>query len=93
MAVCGGSGSDLAEAALASGAQVYVTGEVKHSTARWAEASGFCIVDAGHFATENPVVESLVKMLEDVFAEQGINVPVQSSAKQKDPFVYHQPWV
>lgn len=93
VAVCGGSGSDLAEAALASGAQVYVTGEVKHSTARWAEASGFCIVDAGHFATENPVVESLVKMLEDVFAEQGINVPVQSSAKQKDPFVYHQPWV
>jgi len=33
VAVCGGSGSDLAEAAFAGGAQVYVTGEVKHSTA------------------------------------------------------------
>jgi dinuclear metal center YbgI/SA1388 family protein len=91
VAVCGGSGSDLAEVAFASGAQVYVTGEVKHSMARWAEASGFCIVDAGHFATENPVVESLVKMLEDVFAEQGINVPVQPSAKQESPFAYYQP--
>jgi len=91
VAVCGGSGSDLAEAAFASGAQVYVTGEVKHSTARWAEESGFCIIDAGHFATENPVVDSLVKMLEDIFAEQGINVPVQPSVKQQDPFVYIQP--
>ena len=90
VAVCGGSGSDLAEAAFAGGAQVYVTGEVKHSTARWVEASGFSIIDAGHFATENPVVESLVKRITDVFAEQGISVPVQPSAKQQDPFVYYE---
>ena len=93
VAVCGGSGSELAEAALAGGAQVYITGEVKHSTARWAEASGFCIIDAGHFATENPVVKSLVKVLEGVFAERGMSIPVQPSAKQQDPFSYHQPGV
>jgi dinuclear metal center YbgI/SA1388 family protein len=93
VAVCGGSGSELAEAALARGAQVYITGEVKHSTARWAEASGFCIIDAGHFATENPVVKSLVKVLEGVFAERGMSIPVQPSAKQQDPFTYHQPGV
>ena len=91
VAVCGGSGSDLAEAAFARGAQVYITGEVKHSTARWAEASGFCIIDAGHFATENPVVESLVKMLADMFAEQGVNIPVKPSVKQKSPFAYYEP--
>jgi len=91
VAVCGGSGSDLAEAAFASGAQVYITGEVKHSTARWAEASGFCIIDAGHFTTENPVVESLVNMLADVFAEQGVNIRVKPSAKQKSPFTYYEP--
>jgi dinuclear metal center YbgI/SA1388 family protein len=90
VAVCGGSGSDLAEAAYASGAQVYVTGEVKHSTARWAEAVGFCIIDAGHFATENPVVESLVEVLQGIFVEKDINIPVWSSAKQQNPFVYHQ---
>jgi len=91
VAVCGGSGSDLAAAAYESGAQVYVTGEVKHSTARWAEAAGFCIIDAGHFATENPVVESLVEVLQNIFAEKDINIPVTPSAKQQNPFVYHQP--
>lgn len=91
VAVCGGSGSDLAETAYASGAQVYVTGEVKHSTARWAEAAGFCIVDAGHFATENPVVESLVKVLQSYFADQDVSIPVKPSAKQQNPFVYYQP--
>jgi dinuclear metal center YbgI/SA1388 family protein len=91
VAVCGGSGSDLAAAAYAGGAQVYVTGEVKHSTARWAEAAGFCIIDAGHFATENPVVESLVEILLDIFTERDIGIPVMSSAKQQNPFVYHQP--
>lgn len=93
VAVCGGSGSDLAEAAYNSGAQVYVTGEVKHSTARWAEAVGFCIIDAGHFDTENPVVESLVEMLQGVFAEKDISIPVAASEKQQNPFVYHQPGV
>jgi dinuclear metal center YbgI/SA1388 family protein len=93
VAVCGGSGSELAEAAFTGGAQVYITGEVKHSTARWVEASGFCIIDAGHFATEKPVVESLVKTLEGVFAEKGISVPVKSAAKQKNPFTFCQPGV
>jgi dinuclear metal center YbgI/SA1388 family protein len=91
VAVCGGSGSDLAEAAYASGAQVYVTGEVKHSTARWAEAAGFCIIDAGHFATENPVVDSLVEALQNIFVEQDVDIPVWSSERQQNPFVYHQP--
>ena len=91
VAVCGGSGSELAETAYACGAQVYVTGEVKHSTARWAEAAGFCIVDAGHFATENPVVESLANVLHGILAEQDINIPVMATAKQQNPFVYHQP--
>jgi dinuclear metal center YbgI/SA1388 family protein len=91
VAVCGGSGSDLAEAAFAGGAEVYITGEVKHSTARWAEASSFCIIDAGHFATEKPVVESLVSTLEEVLAEKRINIPVKSSAKQQNPFAFYQP--
>lgn len=90
VAVCGGSGSELAAAAYASGAQVYVTGEVKHSTARWAEAAGFCIIDAGHFATENPVVEALADVLQGIFAEKDISIPVTPSAKQQSPFVYHQ---
>ncbi|MDX1776344.1 MAG: Nif3-like dinuclear metal center hexameric protein [Desulfobulbales bacterium] len=91
VAVCGGSGSDLAETAQSGGAQVYITGEVKHSTARWAEAVGFCVIDGGHFSTENPVVGTLVEVLKDVFAEKNITVPVKQTETQQSPFTYHQP--
>lgn len=56
VAVCGGSCSELAPVAFEKGAQVFVTSEVKHSTARWAEQVGLWIIDGGHFATENQVL-------------------------------------
>jgi dinuclear metal center YbgI/SA1388 family protein len=91
VAVCGGSGSELAETAFANGAEVYVTGEVKHSTARWAEAAGFCIVDAGHFATEIPVVTFLTTVLQEVLTDLDIHIPVTATVRQQNPFCYHGP--
>lgn len=90
VAVCGGSGSDLAETAFEVGAQVLITGEVKHAAARWAEANGFCVVDAGHFATENPVVRALSTRLKKIFSERGCGLAVHTSLKQVTPFVFHQ---
>lgn len=88
VAVCGGSGSDLAETAFRSGAQVYITGEVKHSVARWAERAGLCVIDAGHFATENLVVPMLVAALRKGFAKKGFQIPVRASERQESPFSY-----
>jgi dinuclear metal center YbgI/SA1388 family protein len=56
VAVCGGSGSDLAESAQRLGADVLLTAEVKHSVARWAEDAGLWLLDAGHFTTEHPAM-------------------------------------
>ena len=56
VAVCGGSCSDLAETVLNQGADVFVTAEVKHSVACWAADAGLWLLDAGHFATENPAM-------------------------------------
>jgi dinuclear metal center YbgI/SA1388 family protein len=89
VAVCGGSGSDLAPPALLRGAQVYVTGEVKLSTARWAEANGFCIIDAGHFATENPVVAALAGTLQKTMAEKGWVLDVLPTRQQQNPFIFY----
>ncbi len=89
VAVCGGSGSDLAKAAMEKGAQIYITGEVKHSVARWAEANNFCVIDAGHFATENPAVTVLVNSLEKAFADQGKTIAIRATERQKGPFVFH----
>ncbi|MDH3394422.1 MAG: Nif3-like dinuclear metal center hexameric protein, partial [Desulfobulbaceae bacterium] len=86
LAVCGGSGSELAESAQRLGAQMYITGEVKHSTARWAEAAGFCVVDGGHFATENLVMPEFVALLQRTLADRNIGVDVTVAKRQSNPW-------
>ncbi len=54
VAVCGGAADEEWRAAQDAGADVLVTGEVRHHVALEAAESGFCVVAAGHFATENP---------------------------------------
>ena len=63
IAVCGGSCSEFAETALEAGADLFITAEVKHSIARWAEEAGLWIIDGGHFATEHLVVEPFRQQL------------------------------
>lgn len=89
VAVCGGSGSELAELAYNRGAEVYITGEVKHSVARWAEASKFCMIDAGHYATENTIIPVLVAGLEKKFSSLGLKPAIRASAIQANPFAFY----
>lgn len=92
VAVCGGSGDDFTQAAFDAGADIYLTGEIKLSTARWVEEAGFCVVDAGHYATELPVVEHLAGMISRHLKKQGHHLPVAASIRQKDPFhIFHHP--
>ena len=86
LAVCGGSGSEFAEAAQRLGAQIYVTGEVKHSTARWAEAAEFCVVDGGHFATENMVVPEFASLLQRTLTDRNVEVEVRVAKRQRNPW-------
>ena len=89
IAVCGGSGSDLAEVAFKAGAQIYITAELKHSVARWAEESGLCILDCGHFATENIIIPRLVSLLTDFFQQNDNAAPVVAAQKQDNPLRYY----
>ena len=72
VAVCGGSCSDFAQAALESGADLFITAEVKHSIARWAEEAGLWIIDGGHFATEQPAMEPLRQRLRSELAQTAL---------------------
>lgn len=89
IAVCGGSGSELAEIARECGAQAFITGEVKHSTARWAEEAGFCVIDGGHFATENLVVPVLAAAIAEGCRERDLALSVHATDTQTSPFKYH----
>ncbi len=64
VAVCGGGAGD-GVFAFANVADAYVTGEIKHHEWLAANESGLCAVAAGHYATENPVVETIAAWLAD----------------------------
>jgi dinuclear metal center YbgI/SA1388 family protein len=86
-AVCTGSGSDLLKSFYASGAQVYISGDLKYHDARDIEAAGLGIIDIGHFASEHIVVVELVKRLRAILAERRLEVNVMACEIEKDPFV------
>jgi dinuclear metal center YbgI/SA1388 family protein len=55
VAVCGGSGGDLAEAAARAGADVLLTSDLKHHrTSESVEDGVIALIDAAHWATEWP---------------------------------------
>ncbi len=84
VAVCGGSGGDLYSFALKAGADAFVTANIKHN--QWIEMrrEGYCVLDAGHFCTENTVIEPLAKKLSEKFNDAEIIV----SEVSEDPAKY-----
>ena len=72
VAVCGGAGCGELLALLADPDRMpdaAVTGEVKHHEWLQAAALGAVLVDAGHYYTEVPVVETLLRWLSTRFPE------------------------
>ena len=63
VAVVGGSADGEWQNALDAGADVFVTGEVKHHVSLEAASAGLAIVAAGHYATENPGMRALAEQL------------------------------
>ena len=66
IAVLGGSGSSFIPEVAASGARAYVTGDVDYHDALLAESLGLTVIDAGHAATELPLLEPLALQLTEL---------------------------
>ncbi len=69
VAVCGGAGSFLLNEVIKSGADTFVTADVKHHEFIEAKQRKINLLDAGHFATENGIVVVLAKRLSAAFRE------------------------
>lgn len=65
IAVVGGAADGDWKAALALGADAYVTGEVKQNVGLEASESGLTMLASGHYATEQPGVEVLAYRLRE----------------------------
>lgn len=79
VAISTGSGEDFIENAIQMGADVLITGDIRHHKALDAIERNLCIIDAGHYGTERFMVEWLCAHLE-------VNNVTVMTAKEHSPF-------
>lgn len=83
VAVCGGSGSSLIQKAIGSGADIFVTGDVKYH--QFFEAEGQLIIaDIGHFESEQFTKEVFFELLTKKFP----NFAIRLSKVNSNPIKY-----
>lgn len=85
IAVCGGSGSDLLDTAIKSGADAFVTADVKYHTFQDAE-NKILLIDAGHYETEIHALEEIKKRLEKSLSDK---IKVYKFTGNTNPVVFY----
>jgi len=79
IALIPGSGGDELAAARAAGAQVAITGEIKHHQAIEAGLLGPTVITAGHFETERPVLGLVQAALRERLPGLDVRIAEESS--------------
>lgn len=86
VAVCGGSGGSLIEAAAAAGADVLLTSDLKHHpVSEWQRPGAMSLCDVAHFATEWPWLPVAAAVLRRDLSGR---VEVSASALRTDPWTW-----
>jgi len=85
VAVCGGSGSDLLDAAIQSNADAFVTSDIKYHTFQDAENT-ILLVDAGHYETEIPALDELKNRIEEILTDK---IKVYKYSGSTNPIVFY----
>jgi putative NIF3 family GTP cyclohydrolase 1 type 2 len=75
-------------AAVASGAQVYVSGDLGYHTARDAQQAGIGLIDVGHFGSEHWSSMCLAASIRDAVKASGLTISVEAADTETDPFHY-----
>ena len=86
VAVVGGAGDSHIGAALGSGADVLVTGDLRHHVALDALELGLALIDAGHHATESAALPAWMDRLEVARDERGLTASLVRSAVPTEPW-------
>ncbi len=79
IAICGGSGGSLIDLAAACGAELFISGDFRYHDLKKAQACGLGLIDAGHGATELPVVAYLAAYLNSRLLEAGFKTAAAAS--------------
>ena len=90
VAICGGSGDSMLGAADASGADVYLTSDLRHHRAsEHLEAGGCALVDVAHWAAEWMWLPRAARLLEQDAATAGYSLGTTVSTTVTDPWTFH----
>ncbi|MCF8241644.1 MAG: Nif3-like dinuclear metal center hexameric protein [Melioribacteraceae bacterium] len=84
VAVCGGSGSDLLKSAIASGADAFVTADVKYHAFQDAE-NKILYIDAGHYETEIHALNIVKKKIDSLISERKQKIKVYKYTGSTNP--------
>ena len=85
IAMCGGSGSSLISEAMASGAQLYLSGDISYH--HFFVPDGFMVMDIGHFESEVDIVDILFSFLTKKFPNFAIST--SSRLETSNPVYYY----
>jgi GTP cyclohydrolase I len=88
VAVCTGSGGSLIPAFLTSGADLYITGDIKYHEARTIESHDRALIDVGHFASEIMAVDLLLSRLNQAVSRAGYDLEINAYTQETDPFTF-----
>ena len=72
VAMCGGSGGSLIKAAMASGAQLYLSGDISYHN--FFTNEGFMIMDIGHYESEIEIVDILFSLIKKNFPTFAVRI-------------------
>ena len=86
VAAVGGAGDQLLPAALAAGADVYVTGDLRHHVTLDALEQGLALIDAGHHATEAAAMPAWLERLRAAAGRRGLEATVVASSVPTVPW-------
>jgi len=83
-----GSGMGYLNEALACGADVMVTGDLRYHAAREALQREMPVIDAGHYGLEKAAPRVMAEAFEREFSAMGVNIPCHPCDQEKEPFFY-----
>lgn len=88
VAVVGGSGGKMVPIASEMGADLLITGDVRHNDALVADSFGLALIDGGHFNTEKVALNSFAGHFRDRLMERKWDIIVDLYEDEKDPMSY-----
>lgn len=88
VAVCGGSGSDLLNAAISQKADAFITADVKYHTFQDGE-DHLLFIDAGHYETEIHSLKAVRRFLKHLIEKENENIEIFEFSGSTNPIKFY----